>query len=96
MTNEIQGTPKKYGPQERFDTLIKAMTAMFDENQALRKEVAELKVRHEKDWEIIGEYEDREYIWNCRLHWFQVHQWDLWRHIWNYISICIGRGGQGV
>ena len=82
--------------EKAHDALHRAITAMYDENQALRSENVELKERVEKAWEIIQEYEDREFKWMKFTHWFKVHEWFLWSHIWNYISICIGRGGQQV
>ena len=107
MTNEIQTPPVKTAPrlikvpapelsETCFAVIRKNIESLQAENQILRAKIAELKESRDKAWEIIHEYEEQDYRWNCRLIWFKVHQWDLWRHIWNYISICIGRGGQGV
>ena len=107
MTNEIQALPVKTAPrlinvpapelsENCFAVIRKNIESLHAENQILRAKIAELEETKERIWGYVTEYEQRDYKWDCRLIWFKVHQWDLWRHIWNYISICIGRGGQDV
>ena len=80
----------------RFDSVCQSITMMYDETLKLRKENADLKERIKSAWDMIHEYEQREFKWLKFIHWFQVHQWDLWRHIRNYFVCCFGRGGQDV